>query len=689
MEFVKLILSNLVEYDLDMYYAVNNTPATAKTSSLVEELGQVDYIFSDKTGTLTCNIMEFKMISISGMQYAENPDTQMGCHHDFAKLKVDEKYGLYSANIKDILSVISVCHTVIPEVSKKDPKIIKYQSASPDETALVEGARSIGYEFVSRTPRSICVNIYGKLQEYQILAVNEFNSTRKRMSMVVRGQDGVIKLMIKGADTVIYERLSKSNNPHTQVTSVHLEEYASIGLRTLCLAHRIISKKEYDIWKTKFDEASTALDNRAEKLDRVAELIECNLVLLGATAIEDKLQDGVPDTINILMRAGIKIWVLTGDRQETAINIGYSCRLITSQMEVVICNCTSLKDTQDWMKKALDAAIKKLPGFDEPYMKMNLIQRYLRNVSKSDIGKFDKNYGSKAKPLVLVIDGKTLEYALDSSVSKIFVQLAMLCKAVVCCRVSPLQKALVVRLVRSEIARVVTLAIGDGANDVTMIQAAHVGIGISGQEGLQAARSADFAIAQFRFLRKLLLVHGSWAYSRISKVIVFSFYKNITLYLIQLWFAFYNGFSGQTLFETWSSVSSYNVLWTLLSPLAIGIFDQFLSAEFLTKFPEIYPQGQKDQFYSNRIFFQWFFNAILHSLAIFILWFYVLGDSAGLANGLVADNWVFGEMVYATVLIVVLTKTCLLIDRWVVFSIFAVFGSFVLFFVLFPAVKLF
>jgi phospholipid-transporting ATPase len=146
--------------------------------------------------------------------------------------------------------------------------------------------------------------------------------------------------------------------------------------------------------------------------------------------------------------------------------------------------------------------------------------------------------------MVLVIDGKTLTHALHEDVRLIFLELSMLCKALVCCRVSPLQKALVVKLVKENVAGSVTMAIGDGANDVSMIQAAHIGVGISGMEGLQAARSADFAIAQFRFLRKLMLVHGGWAYSRVAKVIVICFYKNITLYLIQFWFSLNNNFSG-------------------------------------------------------------------------------------------------------------------------------------------------
>lgn len=166
----------------------------------------------------------------------------------------------------------------------------------------------------------------------------------------------------------------------------------------------------------------------------------------------------------------------------------------------------------------------------------------------------------------------------------------------VCCRVSPLQKALVVKLVKRHL-KAILLAIGDGANDVSMIQAAHVGVGISGLEGMQAARSADVAISQFKYLKKLLLVHGAWSYQRLSKLILYSFYKNITLYMTQFWYTFQNGFSGQVIYESWT-ITYYNVLFTVLPPIVIGVFDQFVSARMLDRYPQMYMLGQKSEFVS-------------------------------------------------------------------------------------------
>nr|KAG5693727.1 hypothetical protein BaRGS_002110 [Batillaria attramentaria] len=235
--------------------------------------------------------------------------------------------------------------------------------------------------------------------------------------------------------------------------------------------------------------------NVEKKLEEAAELIERNLVLLGATAIEDKLQDGVPETIYKMAMAGIKLWVLTGDKQETAINIGYSCQLLTQTMELIIVNEHSLDATRDEL-------VKRKADFGDALGKEN------------DVG--------------LIIDGESLKYALSCDCRQDFLDIALSCRAVICCRVSPLQKAELVELVKRS-QKAITLAIGDGANDVGMIQAAHVGVGISGLEGLQAACASDYAIAQFRFLQKLLLVHGAWSYSRLTKLILYSFYKNICL----------------------------------------------------------------------------------------------------------------------------------------------------------------
>ena len=219
--------------------------------------------------------------------------------------------------------------------------------------------------------------------------------------------------------------------------------------------------------------------------------------------------------------------------------------------------------------------------------------------------------------LSLVVDGKSLGFTLLPDLRQEFLQLCTSCRAVVCCRVSPSQKADMVELVR-EHTGAITLTIGDGANDVAMIQKAAVGVGISGNEGLQAANSADFAIAQFRFLGRLLFVHGAWNYNRISKVILYSFYKNITLYIIELWFAIYNYWSGQVIYERWT-IGLYNMLFTSAPPVAFGLFDRSCSAATREQFPSLYHASQRSEAFNHREFWKWIVTAIYHSVLLFWL----------------------------------------------------------------------
>lgn len=644
MEVVKFQQAQFINSDLDMYYAPTDTPAVCRTSSLVEELGQISYIFSDKTGTLTCNEMEFRECSIFGTMYAQEVDDnkkeQGQKSFDVLRQRAleDNEEG---RTIREFLSLLAVCHTVIPEV--KDGKMV-YQASSPDEAALVSGAELLGYRFHTRKPKSIFLDVNGETEEWQILNVCEFNSSRKRMSVVVRSPDGRIKLFTKGADTVILERLAEKNQEFTEATLVHLEDYATEGLRTLCLAYRDIPEEEYREWAALYDNAAAQMTNRGEQLDKVAEIVEQNLHLLGATAIEDRLQDGVPDTIHTLQQAGIKIWILTGDRQETAINIGLSCRLISESMNLVIINTETQAETAELLTKRL-FAIK------------------------------NQRMGGDTEELALIIDGRSLAYALDKECSETLLELAVMCKAVICCRVSPLQKALVVKLVKKSTTAPL-LAIGDGANDVSMIQAAHIGVGISGVEGLQAARSADVSISQFRYLRKLLLVHGSWSYQRLSKLILFSFYKNITFALCLFWYSWFNDFSGQISFEGWS-MSYYNVIFTILPPLVIGIFDQFVSARMLDRYPQLYHLGQSNHFFTPAIFFTWVGNAIYHSVLLFAFSCFVFWADLIAWDGKNSGLWVWGTTLYLSVLLTVLGKAALISDIWTKYTLAAIPGSFI------------
>ena len=526
LDFVKFLQAYFVKWDEEMYHAPTKTYALARTSNLNEDLGQIKYIFSDKTGTLTQNVMEYKEASIAGQEYAINLNLTDETDSQLIT-DLSQREDARANDIRDFLICMSVCHTVIPEYSVNGE--VSYNASSPDERALVEGAARYGFKFVEKGPQSTIITVPdGSREEYEVLNVIEFTSTRKRMSLIVRCPDNTIKLFIKGADTMILELIgqTKIQRRYYSATLNHIEEFAQEGLRTLCLATKVIPETDYDIWRTKFHEASIAIMNREEQLDGVAKLMETDLTLLGASAIEDKLQDGVPETIHQCLEAHIKVWVLTGDKQETAINIGHSCKLLNHHSRIILLNTESLEET-----------------------KLEVTAQLSRMKAESHL---EENNAS------VVVDGASLAYAIDDTLRKDFIDLLKRCRSVICCRVSPMQKAEVVGLVKESTAHI-CLAIGDGANDVAMIQKAHIGVGISGNEGLQAANSADFAIAQFRFLARLLFVHGAWFYTRNAKVIVYSFYKNICLYIIELWFAIYSYWTGQVLFERWT-IGAYKYL---------------------------------------------------------------------------------------------------------------------------------
>jgi phospholipid-transporting ATPase len=619
LEMVKFIQAIFINWDYDMYYTKTKTPANARTSNLNEELGQIKFIFSDKTGTLTQNIMRFSRCSIAGTIYGCSSDdtipaggnelSEAGFNTDIVMkhLKGDHPSGPI---ISEFVTLMAVCHTVVPQVNHTTHEI-QYLASSPDEAALVKAAKDMEHVFTTRTPEYVVIDVMGVLKKFQVLSVLEFTSKRKRMSVIVRTPEDKIVLYCKGADNVIYERLGQ-DRAFTAETLAHLEQFAATGLRTLCLAKAEISETEYQEWADTFYKASTSIIDREQKLEEAAELIEQNLKLLGATAIEDRLQDGVPETIDTLSKADIKIWVLTGDKQETAINIGYSCKLLNQGMDLIIINENSLDGTRD-------ALVRHKAQFGEQMGKENYVG--------------------------FIIDGQSLKYALSCDCRQDFLDIALSCRAVICCRVSPLQKAELVDLVKVS-QNAITLAIGDGANDVGMIQAAHVGVGISGEEGLQAACASDYSIAQFRFLQKLLLVHGAWSYSRICKLILYSFYKNICLYVIQFWFQLWNGYSGQIFYERWT-LGLYNVIFTAAPPLAMGLFDRYCSAETMMKNPILYKDSQNGRLFNVRVFWFWISNAVFHSIILFWMTLAALKQDVAFSDGKIGDYLFMGNFVYS------------------------------------------
>ncbi|XP_033107552.1 probable phospholipid-transporting ATPase IM [Anneissia japonica] len=680
-ELIRLFQSFWINWDVKMYYETKDCTAKARTTTLNEELGQIQYVFSDKTGTLTQNMMTFNKCSISGRKFGEFknkagdivPIDEDTPKVDFSSNKYyEESFEFYDNSLKAgvdrgdrqtwlFFRLLALCHTVMAEHG--DDGSLTYQAQSPDEAALVGAARNFGFTYKSRTPTTITIEVQGREDTYELLQILDFNNVRKRMSVIVR-QNNRIKLFCKGADNVVFERLGEASTFLKDVTQEHLNDFANEGLRTLVLAMKDIGEQEYKDWNKKYHEASTSLENREEKIDAVQEEIEKDMMLLGATAIEDKLQDGVPETIENLIKGNIKVWVLTGDKQETAINIGYSCRLLTDEFnEVFVINQTEEEAIKEVVNNTLDKicdtmGIKNKMRCDEDDI-----------VDEDDDEEDEKKNMEQLASIysfAIVITGASLVHALQADIEQIFLEAACFCKTIICCRVTPLQKAQVVNLVK-KYKKAVTLAIGDGANDVSMIKAAHIGVGISGQEGMQAVLASDFSFGQFRFLERLLLVHGRWSYVRMSKFLSYFFYKNFAFTLSHFWFAFYCGFSAMAVYDQWF-ITLYNIVFTSLPVIALGIFDQDVNEDMCVRFPALYKPGQKNEYFNYWVFTKSIVSGTITSLTLFFISYGTFLDVANPDGFPAGSQTTFGCILASMLVLVVNFKMAMDTAYWTVFN---------------------
>ncbi|ODQ56229.1 phospholipid-translocating P-type ATPase domain-containing protein [Saitoella complicata NRRL Y-17804] len=647
-EIIKTAQAYFIYSDIDMYYEKLDYPCTPKSWNISDDLGQIEYIFSDKTGTLTQNVMEFKKCTINGVPYGEAYTEAMAGMQKRQGINVEEESAKATARIAvdrtvmlkdlrllsdnpyldedkltfvsshfakdmqgasgatqakacyDFFLALSLCHSVLPSKLSDDPPRFDFKAQSPDEAALVAAARDVGFTVVERTQTGIIVDVQGEKESFEMLTMLEFNSQRKRMSAIYRMPDGRIMLFCKGADSIIYSRLAANQQGDLRAkTLTDLEAFANEGLRTLCIAQRELSPEYYEKWAKQYEIAAASLYDREEKIEECSDEIEHDLVLLGGTAIEDRLQDGVPEAIAMLAEGGIKLWVLTGDKVETAINIGFSCNLLGNDMKLIVFKAPEGDDVE----KA------------ETQLHEHLQSNFGLSGSDEELAAARLDHNPPAATHALVIDGDGLKLVLEEPLKSKFLLLCKQCKAVLCCRVSPSQKALVVNMVKVGL-NVMTLSIGDGANDVAMIQEADVGVGIAGEEGRQAVMSADYAIGQFRFLSKLVLVHGRWSYRRIAEMIANFFYKNIVWTFTLFWYQIFNNFDGSYLFD-YTYILLYNLAFTSLPVIFMGIFDKDVSAKTSMHVPQLYRRGILRLEWSSRKFWLYMIDGLYQSVILF------------------------------------------------------------------------
>ncbi|XP_047593338.1 phospholipid-transporting ATPase VA isoform X3 [Lutra lutra] len=515
------------------------------------------------------------------------------------------------------------------EQEQEQERELRYEAESPDEAALVYAARAYNCTLVDRLHDQVSVELphLGRLT-FELLHTLGFDSIRKRMSVVIRHPlTDEINVYTKGADSVVMDLLLPCSSDDARgrhqkkirsKTQNYLNLYAVEGLRTLCIAKRVLSEEEYACWLQSHLEAESSLDNREELLFQSAIRLETNLHLLGATGIEDRLQDGVPETIAKLRQAGLQIWVLTGDKQETAINIAYACKLLDHDEEVITLNAESQEACAALLDQCLHYVQSRIP--------CSTPEKTAGNVSVGFSPLCPPSTSTTSGPsLSLVIDGRSLAYALEKNLEDKFLFLAKQCRSVLCCRSTPLQKSMVVKLVRSKL-KAMTLAIGDGANDVSMIQVADVGVGISGQEGMQAVMASDFAVPRFRYLERLLIVHGHWCYSRLANMVLYFFYKNTMFVGLLFWFQFYCGFSASAMIDQWYLIF-FNLLFSSLPQLVTGVLDKDVPAEVLLTEPQLYKSGQNMEEYRPRTFWLNMADAAFQSLVCFFIPYLAYYDS--------------------------------------------------------------
>jgi phospholipid-translocating P-type ATPase (flippase) len=776
---VKAVQARFIEWDTKIYHADTNTPTKVRNMNLNEELGRVTHIFSDKTGTLTCNVMEFRKCVVNGRSYGRgtteiglaaarrkregeakeaaakeqqekagngtagdgkshasygatfarvrpkaigsnethpfngsrsssaeeieerrrssemippavilNAERIPNCNLDAPDLEDAIKGGDQQARkIVDFFKHLSLSHTVTPQYQEGATPApgktdVEMSASSPDELAMVAGAKFMGFEFFNKALgwKEIYVDQTKRTERYDILAVLEFNSDRKRMSIVVKDKEGRLLLLTKGADTTVFPRIKGcasesqitaethggAENQFIYETKIEMEKFAEEGLRTLIIGQRVLSDRPaFDAWNKQYvaacaDTTQIELHNksRPNKIDSLMDELEADLELLGATAIEDKLQDGVPGCIHNLAQGGVKIWVCTGDKEETAINIASACQLLDTTMRMIIVNLKEFPTKQSIKAMLMEETKHLEEELKNAALHPDIVvqKRALVIDGQAMIKATDDPTDDENTQKLTAGQWQAVVKERDIAVKQHFKDFACQCHAVVCCRVSPQQKADMVELIKGKKAEypgeedwagvpgAVTLGIGDGANDVPMILKAHIGVGISGLEGAQAVNSSDFAIAQFRFLQRLLLVHGRWNYIRTSTLVCYVIYKNIVFVLAQWWF-YFAASSGQKFYLELGN-QLYNIWFTALPIIFLAVQDQDVGPDVAETHPRLYFDALSGRLYSSGKFWGWVFWSVYEAAVIYWV------TASALAYMDHGSMWAMGLLALTSVIIV-------------------------------------
>ncbi|XP_026787831.1 phospholipid-transporting ATPase IH isoform X2 [Pangasianodon hypophthalmus] len=678
-EMQKFLGSYFITWDDEMFDEELGEGALVNTSDLNEELGQVEYVFTDKTGTLTENNMEFIECCVDGHVYVPHAICNGQIMSGAGSIDMIDSSPCTERKEHEELffRALCLCHTVQVKEEETVDGIKRgihqgksssfYISSSPDEVALVEGMKRLGFTYLRLKDNHMeILNREEEIERFELLEVLNFDSVRRRMSVIVRSSSGDFYLFCKGADSSIFPRVISGKVDQVRA---RVERNAVEGLRTLCVAYKKLTREDYEQVCRLISSAKLALHERDRKLAEAYDLIERDFILLGATAVEDRLQDKAADTIESLHKAGMKVWVLTGDKMETAAATCYASKLFRRSTQIL--ELTTKRTEEQSLHDVL---------FD---LSRTVLRQHgtMSRDTFSGLSNEFQDYG-------LIIDGATLSAVLKpaqngstGNYKEIFLEICRNCSAVLCCRMAPLQKAQIVKLIKMSKEHPITLAIGDGANDVSMILEAHVGIGIMGKEGRQAARNSDYAIPKFKHLKKMLLVHGHYYYIRISELVQYFFYKNVCFIFPQFLYQFFCGFSQQPLYDT-AYLTLYNISFTSLPILLYSLMEQHINMDILKRDPSLYRDIAKNSLLQWPIFIYWTFLGVFDALVFFFGAFFLFDNTSFTSNGQMFGNWTFGTLVFTVLVFTVTLKLALDTHYWTWINHFVIWGS-LLFYVIF------
>ena len=821
LEIVKLFLSFFINWDINMFSFVKQKFAKAKSISILEELGNVDYIFSDKTGTLTSNKMVFKYAIIDKKIYQYDSDVQNNYYnlnelkeekilfgnnffgnlikenliylnnHSIQNGSDDNNNSINNSNqnhknfismikiINEYWKALSLCNECIAnqkkEITNNNNNFVNnnfyYTGINPDDVELVRIADLQGFSLLNSQNGMKNLKINDDEKKHEILNYINFSSDRKRMSIILKDESNVIKIYTKGADCEILKRLSKNNNNIEKINFIKskIDKYSKKGYRTLLIGYKEISKEDYEKWNNELKTYKKNIQRKKKLIEKNNNKIENELILLGGTIVEDKLQDGVPECIKELRMAGIKIWVLTGDKCDTAENIALSCNLINENQKIF--RIISLDNHEKKFKKSFFPEIHKfqkefeqfiidkknngnviydIDNFfsfdnDKSNLELNLKKKeddkilcnlninnnkenfnnsnLLLNINniknknsfsqkeeeiiKKKYKKNKKNFlfsnkkldifyeesmfnfkdNSKLPQFSMIIESSILSAIFANKVYTYqFFKIALLANTVICCRVSPIQKSKVIKFVKNFSPNSITLAIGDGGNDVSMLLESHIGIGIYGEEGNAAVQASDVSIGEFKFLRRLLLFHGRVDNNRIGQLILYFFYKNFVFTTTQYFFGFFCFMSGQTIIDDWL-ITLYNLVFTAL-PLVVQALSDFDilekdSREAKKLFPFLYRESREvlPKFNLQNFLF-YLSRGLLISTITFYIVVYVDYHCAFNIRGDYGNMWYVSIKIYTNILIsisITLFLNIRYIIIWFPIILFLSFGLYIVF----------